>query len=174
MTGNHVRGKLLRGFESPSLRHFGWSRPRLRSACTSAAFRLWVLLAAAPVANGQTPGPEFQINVTTTDMQESSAVAAHADGRFVVVWLHRGDLSAGGWNVVGRRFGPTGPLTDEFLVTEWTTGGQLSGAVAMDPDGNFMVVWYDYDGRDGDRYGVFGQRFDASGARVGPEFLVNG
>ena len=42
----------------------------------------------------------------------------------------------------------------------------------MDHLGNFVIVW-DSQGQDGDKSGVYGQRYDASGAALGLEFRVN-
>ena len=49
---------------------------------------------------------------------------------------------------------------------------QWRQVVASDAAGNFVVVWKS-DGQDGSGRGVFGQRYDASGARAGAEFQVN-
>ena len=40
-------------------------------------------------------------------------------------------------------------------------------------DGSFVVVWMS-NNQDGMDAGVFGQRYDGSGARIGVEFQVNG
>ena len=61
------------------------------------------------------------------------------------------------------------PAGGQFRINTYTTGGQGGGRVAMEPDGNFVFVWYAA-GPDGD---VFGQRFDASGAPRGGEFMIN-
>ena len=42
----------------------------------------------------------------------------------------------------------------------------------MEPDGDFVVVWTSFT-QDGSDYGVFGQRFAASGAPRGSEFRIN-
>ena len=42
----------------------------------------------------------------------------------------------------------------------------------MTESGDFLVVWAS-DGQDGSGEGIFGQHFDANGAKVGPEFQVN-
>src|SRR5262245_43802975 len=42
----------------------------------------------------------------------------------------------------------------------------------MAPSGEFVVVWTSV-GQDGSGYGVFGQRFDSAGNRLGTEFQVN-
>src|SRR5262249_5376418 len=44
--------------------------------------------------------------------------------------------------------------------------------VAVDPSGNFVVVWASI-GQDGDQAGVFAQRYDNTGAKAGSEFQVN-
>ncbi len=70
--------------------------------------------------------------------------------------------------------------TNERLVNTTTSGvqdtaGETRGsrnAVAMDSNGNYVVVWSDA-GQDGSGYGVFAQRFDAAGNKLGGEFRVN-
>ncbi len=53
-----------------------------------------------------------------------------------------------------------------------TTDYQRSQDVASDPAGNFVVVWSSY-GQDGSDFGIFGQRYDASGGPRGGEFQIN-
>jgi hypothetical protein len=65
------------------------------------------------------------------------------------------------------------PVGPEFLVNAYTTGDQGQPVAAMDPSGSFVVVWTSLPAQDGSGYGVFGQRYDGSGAPVGPEFRVN-
>src|SRR4029078_5973097 len=45
-------------------------------------------------------------------------------------------------------------------------------AIAMDADGDFIVVWSALD-PDNDHISSFGQRYSASGVPQGPEFRVN-
>jgi hypothetical protein len=74
---------------------------------------------------------------------------------------------------VPRSASPQGaPLGSEFRVNTYTTGDQGRSSVASDPSGNFVVVW-DSAAQDGSYIGVFGQRYDSSGAPLGPEFRVN-
>ena len=66
---------------------------------------------------------------------------------------------------------PQGP---EFRVNTYTTNQQLFPSVAADSAGNFVVVWHELSpGQDGSDFGIFGQRYDSSGAPLGPEFRVN-
>src|SRR5262245_45582007 len=63
-------------------------------------------------------------------------------------------------------------LGAEFQVNSFTTSYQFYPAVAIDPAGNFVVVWQSYL-QDGSSFGIFGQRFASSGAAIGGEFQVN-
>ncbi|HEY7113741.1 MAG TPA: S-layer homology domain-containing protein, partial [Thermoanaerobaculia bacterium] len=60
----------------------------------------------------------------------------------------------------------------EFQVNSYTTGNQAYSSVAADPAGGFVVVW-ESGGQDGDSGGIFGQRYDGSGAPLGSEFAAN-
>ena len=63
------------------------------------------------------------------------------------------------------------PVGAEFQVNTYTPRAQLHPSVAVAPSGNFVVVWGSR--QDGSFYGVYAQRFDATGAPIGAEFLVN-
>jgi len=60
----------------------------------------------------------------------------------------------------------------EFQVNTRTSNKQENPAIAMDAEGNFVVVWNSYL-QDGSSNGVFGQRFDSNCSPVGNEFQVN-
>ena len=60
----------------------------------------------------------------------------------------------------------------EFRVNEYTTGDQRRPSAAMWADGSFVVVWQSQN-QDGNLFGVFGRRYDSTGAALGPEFQVN-
>jgi len=123
-------------------------------------------------ASGTRRGGEFQINAYTTGSQRFPSVGSDPTGNFVVVWMSYG-RDGDGYGVSGRRFAASGaPLGGEFQVNSYTTGGQRFPTVASAPNRSFVVVW-DGDGEDGDGRGVFGQRFDAAGARLGSEFQLN-
>jgi len=66
-----------------------------------------------------------------------------------------------------------GPICGaEFQVNTYTSNDQKNAAIAMNPDGNFVVVWSSY-GQDGSSNGIFAQRFDPNCTPVGKEFQVN-
>ncbi|PSL17591.1 calcium-binding protein [Shimia abyssi] len=122
--------------------------------------------------DGAAVGSEFQINAVTANDQESSSVAALKDGGFVVTW--ESWLQDGAqWGIVGRRFDGSGaPVGNEFPVNSFTPGDQWQPSVASLEDGGFVVTWTSWS-QDGGGWGVFGQRFNASGETVGYEFQIN-
>ncbi|MBI3448636.1 MAG: hypothetical protein HY049_06955 [Acidobacteria bacterium] len=123
-------------------------------------------------ASGAPVGGEFQVNTFTTGDQSLPVVAIGPTGNLFVVWNSKGqDGSLGG--VFARRYDSNGvALAGEFQVNTYTTAGQYGPSIASDGAGNFVVVWSSF-GQDGSQFGVFGQRFDSSGAPQGGEFQVN-
>jgi hypothetical protein len=60
----------------------------------------------------------------------------------------------------------------EFQVNTRTSNNQANPAIAMDVDGNFVIIWSSYN-QDGNSNGIFGQRFDPNCSPVGDEFQIN-
>jgi len=60
----------------------------------------------------------------------------------------------------------------EFQVNTRTSSDQKNAAIAMDPAGNFVVVWSSYL-QDGSSNGVFAQLFDPNCSQLGEEFQIN-
>jgi hypothetical protein len=133
------------------------------------------LLLGLPLAvSAQTPSlaPEFPVNAYTTGDQARPAVASAGDGTFVVAWQD-GARDGSGTGIFARRFSSPGvPAGGDLQVNTYTTGYQIAPQVGSDAAGKFVVVWQGTE-YGGGRNGLFGQRFDASGAKVGSEFQVN-
>jgi hypothetical protein len=90
----------------------------------------------------------------------------------MIVWASEGQDGLG-YGIFGQRFASSGaPLGLEFRVNSYTTNTQFIPAIAADSTGNFVVAWQS-NGPDGSTDGIVGQRFDSSGAPLGPEFIVN-
>ena len=132
------------------------------------------------LANGSAVGDEFLINSYMTGRQESPAVAVAPGGEFVVAWnsdtTSHAEHRSG---VVARRFeSDATPMGSEFQVNTYTTEKQRFPVVAMDAEGDFLVVW-ESDGSFGTDSGITesksvqGQRFSAAGTLLGGEFQVN-
>jgi hypothetical protein len=122
--------------------------------------------------NGLPLGGEFRANTFTTGDQRVPCVAMDADGDFVVAWqsLYQDGSLTG---IYAQRFDKTGVSQGtEMLVNTYTTGDQLSPAVALDADGDFVVAWASI-GQDGSSSGIYARRFDNRGIPQGGEFRAN-
>ncbi len=118
---------------------------------------------------GTRVGAEF--NVSTAQYAYFPAMAVGPKGNFVVVWTHYPDGNQGG--IRGQRFdAAANRLGAEFQVNTYTTNYQQRGNVALDGQGNFVVIWWSLL-QDGAGQGMFAQRFDNQGNRRGGEFQVN-
>jgi hypothetical protein len=128
----------------------------------------------APPARAQQPvGPEFKANTYFSGRQVLPSVAMSASGSFVVVWQSLGQ-DGSEYGIFGQRFAADGSRQGlEFRVNTHTADRQMFPDVAMDADGDFVVVWESF-GQDGPfDPSVFGQRYDAFGVPQGAEFRVH-
>ena len=64
------------------------------------------------------------------------------------------------------------PLGAEFRINTVTNDQQSEPVVAALPDGGFLVSWMSH-AQDGSSWGVYAQRYDATGVKAGDETLVN-
>jgi hypothetical protein len=134
-------------------------------------FDLGGIYAQRFTASGNLLGEEFHVNTFTEDLQYAPQVAMDADGDFVIAWVSRHDFGSEG--VYAQRFSRLGVAQgEEFRVNSYTTGNQNQPSVAMRDDGAFVVAW-ESGGQDGDREGVYAQRYSAAGVAQGGEFRVN-
>lgn len=123
-------------------------------------------------ATGSAVGSNTIVNTTTANIQNSPDVAVADDGRFIVVWESL-NQDGSGYGVYGQRFNASGVAQgSEFQVNTTTLNNQWSATVAMDASANFVVAW-ESQGQDGSGYGIYAQRYDASGAALGGEIAVN-
>jgi hypothetical protein len=129
-------------------------------------------------SSGTAQGGQFQANSYTTSQQRKSAVALDSNGDFVIVWSsigsNYGDTS--GESIQGQRYNAAGTAQgSQFQVNSYTTDWQSFPAVALDNDGDFVVVWQSYGSGNGDTsgYGILGQRYNSAGTAQGSEFQVN-
>ena len=122
-------------------------------------------------ASGTPLGSEFQVNTYTTYPQVEAALAMGRRGDFVVVWA---SIPTGsGYDIRGRRYDVSGnPIGGEFAVNTYTYSSQNRPHVGMAADGAFVVSWTSAGG-DGSIVGIAARLFDAAGAPVGSEFVVN-
>ncbi len=132
----------------------------------------WGIYAQRHDAAGHLAGGEFQVNTTTANTQYSPAVAALADGGFVVAWYSYGQ-DGSGTGIYAQRYNSAGyPAGGEFQVNATIASDQSTPAIAALRDGGFVVAWQSY-GQDGSGYGIYAQRYGAGGYATGGEFRVN-
>lgn len=120
----------------------------------------------------QAQGGETLVNQTTAGQEYSSAVAMDDAGNFVVTWI-AGVQDGSGYGVYARRYNSSGQAQgNEFRANTFTTSDQMFPNVAMDADGDFVIVWQSYL-QDGSEYGIYAQRYSSTGVTAGGEFRVN-
>jgi hypothetical protein len=143
---------------------------------------LWraVLLFLSAVLLGSTVLPVFanergpvstptQLTPLDGISRQRPAVAFDTSGNAVVVWQRTTNT---GRDIFMQRFSPTGsPLSAELQVNNFTANNQQNPAVAVAPNGTFVVVW---DGAgSGDTQGIWMRRFSAAGVALTTDELVN-
>jgi hypothetical protein len=122
--------------------------------------------------SGTALSTQFRVNQYTTSDQNYPAVAMDDNGDFVVTWTSVGQDGSGG-GIYARRFNKLGTaLNNEFQVNSTTAYWQENSDVAMDSNGNFVIVWQS-DQQDGSSWGIYGQRYNSSATRLGGEFGIN-
>ena len=95
-------------------------------------------------SQGVPSGKELIVNTTLRGTQSAPSVAAAEDGDFVVVWQTQfpGGLQR---SIFGQRFSQAGEkVGPEFRINEERLEKDFSPSVAMDHDGNFVVVWQSF------------------------------
>jgi hypothetical protein len=114
---------------------------------------------------GNAVGSVLSVNQFTTGGQYNPDVAMDANGDFVVSWVSYGGTPTNvDAHIDARRYDALGrPLGDAFHVNT-TPITAHSPAVAMAPDGSFVVTWVSGD--------VRARRFDAAGNPIGAELQV--
>src|SRR5258706_415091 len=120
-------------------------------------------------------GSEFKVNVYTTDNQNHAAVATSVSGNYVVAYSSyiAASTSTGVYFTLYNSSGGIIHAQDYIEPVNTTTvDDQDLPSVAMDAAGNFVVVWMSKN-QDGSGKGIYGQRFNAVGTRIGGEFLIN-
>ncbi|GAB1855640.1 hypothetical protein MHTCC0001_04740 [Flavobacteriaceae bacterium MHTCC 0001] len=115
---------------------------------------------------------DFQVNSYTNNNQNYPKVAIAPDGKAIVVWESEG-LDGDGHTVAAQRYNSDGSKWgNEFMVNTETKSTQSQPTVAVANDGSHIIFWRSKD-QDGSGFGVYAQRYDSSGNKVGSEFRIN-
>jgi len=120
---------------------------------------------------GAPKGYEFLVNSKTDHFQLNPSVAATKNGEFIITWISYRATQGG--NIAARHFDSSGnPLEPEFLVNTFLDGYQGEPDIAVDGEGNFIIVWQSWE-QDGDGFGIFGRKYNSSGDPESIEFQIN-
>lgn len=115
---------------------------------------------------------DFQVNLFETFAQYRPDAVRLADGSLVIAWSSI-DQDGNGAGIYFRRMTKDGvAIGFETRANTETFANQQHPEIAALSDGGFVLTW-DSDLQDGEFQGVFGQRFDRAGDRIGEEFQVN-
>lgn len=117
---------------------------------------------------------EFQVNQFTPYNQRNPAVAALANGNYVIAWISEQERSANSADVYARIYTDAGvPLTDEIPINSGTSACS-SPAIAPLLDGGFTVVWAQKDTVVvTNSWDIWGRPFSASGMPLASDFGIN-
>ncbi|MCC6967643.1 MAG: DUF4347 domain-containing protein, partial [Nitrospira sp.] len=121
---------------------------------------------------GKVQGTEFVIANNAAN-ERLASVAMNSSGAFVVTWER--NQGTGDYDIYARLYNSSGTAVGkEFLVNETTTYDQEHGRVAMAADGSFVVAFESNTEASGSYYdNIYAQRYDATGAKIGSNVLVN-
>ncbi|MEO1367980.1 MAG: hypothetical protein AAFX50_12470, partial [Acidobacteriota bacterium] len=114
-----------------------------RPLIASFSMLLSFALASDTAAQPSPVGAQFQVNTYTTGGQYDPSVASDAVGNFVISWSSGGSPSGDpGYSILAQRYSPGGtPIGDEFQANAFTSGAQVDPAIAMGPNGDFVLTW---------------------------------
>lgn len=122
-------------------------------------------------ANGTAQGS--QVVVTTVSTAQAPAVGMDAVGNFVVTWYSR-PPSGSSYVVNARRFNAVGTARGNAFAVTLEAAGARSHDVAMEDDGDFVVVWQrEASGQALRDQDIRARRYNASGIAQGTEIQVS-
>jgi VCBS repeat-containing protein len=125
-------------------------------------------------AAGVAQGSQFQINNNAVNSESQPDVAIDNAGNFVVVWSGQ---DSNGTGIFAQRYNAAGVAQgSNFQVNTTTAHDQSNPSVAVDANGNFVVVWQSDDrgslALNAD-FNIDMQRYNAAGVAQGGEVRVN-
>ncbi len=121
-------------------------------------------------ANGNVIGAEFKVNSHISSSREfyTASVASLSDGGFVITWDDATDNIDYYRDIYAQRYDSNGnKVGSEVKVNNYAADSQQFSNIASLRNGGFIITWSS-NGQDGDGYGVYAKRYDASGNPVDP------
>ncbi len=122
--------------------------------------------------NSNPVGNELQVNTETIKPQRDSHLTGLSDGGFVVTW-ESNDQDGSGKGVYAQLYDANGnTINKEMQINTFTNRTQENPKATALADGGFIIAWESL-GQDGSSDGVYGQRYNPQGDKVGSEFAIN-
>lgn len=122
------------------------------------------------------PNGDRQVNDASVGMQKNPSIAAATNGTYVIVWEAIDPIAGddASLDIYSKLFDSAGQEVTygEKLVNSEQIRDQITPSVAMDSDGDYVVVWT-AGGIPASGSDVFGQRFDRFGQRLEQQFRIN-
>jgi len=138
-------------------------------------FITMILLAFGLMLESTLASSEFLVNTQTSGNQGTwynGQVAINSSGDFIIAWYSYPQDGSGN-GIYAQRYNNDGTKNgSEFQVNSYINSDQVCPSLAIDDSCNFVVTWQS-NGQDGSGYGIYAQRFDSGGNKVGSEFRVN-
>ncbi|MFC3614142.1 calcium-binding protein [Lutimaribacter marinistellae] len=114
---------------------------------------------------------DLLVNSERSRDQVDTDIAVLSNGDSVYVWASEGQ-DGSGFGAYMQRYDSAGSTVGgERRLNVETVNSQEEVVVAPDTNGGFFAAWASFE-QDGSEWGIYGQRFDASGAGLG-EFRIN-
>jgi hypothetical protein len=126
-------------------------------------------------ANGNKSGNEIRVNKTTAYSQARPDVAFLDNGNFVISWESWKQIAttSRGYDLFASIYDSNGNLlVEELQVNTYTNDYQWYSNIEPLENGQFIIAWcsWEQDGYDG---GIYLQKFDSFGNKIGDEKIVN-
>jgi hypothetical protein len=125
-------------------------------------------------STGAASGAEFKVNQFTLGNQHHPAVAALANGNYIIVWASENERGANSVDIYGRIYTSAGvPLSDELPINSGISPCS-SPSVAALTDGGFTVVWAQKDLiATTNGWDIWGRAFSPNGMPKASDFRIN-
>jgi hypothetical protein len=130
----------------------------------------WDIYAQRFNSNGTKQGSNFRVNEGNEGgRQYNPAAVMDGSGKFVIVWQ---DQRNGHWDIYAQRYASNGIKQGSNFKVNDDSGirAQIVPAIAMDVNGNFIVVWNDERTED---YDIYAQRYANNAATIGTNMRIN-
>jgi hypothetical protein len=124
-------------------------------------------------ANGTPKGNEVVLMTSDIDAALGPTIASDRSGNYVLAWHYTTEWPASEYrDIYAQRYDANfNPVGEEFMVNTTTVGVQQYPSIAMNSDGQFVIVWYG--DTDDSEEGVFARQYDGNGQPVGNESQLN-